>query len=57
MTELRRKQKTAKKEWGKVTHASEKSWEKAKADMDAAVNDVEGAYDKTASHFKEERKE
>ena len=56
MTDLHKKRKAMKKEWRKVKHAVAGTWEKAKADMDAAVQDVEGAYDKAASRFKEERK-
>ena len=52
MTDLRRKQKAAKKEWKEVERAAGSKWDKAKADMDAAVQDVEGAYDKAASRFK-----
>ncbi len=57
MTDLHKKRRAVKKEWRKVEHATATKWEKAKADMDAAVQDVEGAYDKVASRFKEERKE
>jgi hypothetical protein len=55
MTALRAKRKTAKKEWGKVERATASTWEKVKSDMDAAVRDVEGAYDKAASRFKEHK--
>jgi len=55
LTQLREKQKTAKNEWGKVKRATSNTWEKAKAGMDAAVQDVENAYDKAASHFKEHK--
>ena len=53
MTELRKKQKAAKKEWGKVKRATAANWEKVKADMDAAVQAVENTYDKVAARFKE----
>ena len=53
MTELRKKEKAAKREWGKVKRATATKWEKAKAGMDAAVQDMEGAYDKVASRLKE----
>ena len=52
MTKLREKQKTAKQEWDKVKRATSSTWEKAKAGMDAAVQEVENAYDKAASHLK-----
>jgi hypothetical protein len=55
MIELRKIQKVAKKECEKVEHAFASDWGKAKADMDSAVQDVEGAYDKAASHFKEHK--
>ena len=55
MRDLRRKQKAAKKEWMEVKRAAASKWDKAKADMDAAVQDVEGAYDKAASRFKEHK--
>jgi len=55
MRDLRRKQKAAKKEWKEVERAAGSKWDKAKADMDAAVQDVEGAYDKAASRFKEHK--
>jgi chromosome segregation ATPase len=55
MTDLRKKRKVARKEWGKVKRASATTWEKAKADMDAAVQDVESAYEKAASRFKEHK--
>ncbi len=38
-----------------MKRATATNWEKAKADMDAAVQDVESAYDKVASHFKEHK--
>lgn len=53
MTELRKKQEAAKKEWRKVKAAAANKWEKIKAGLDAAVQDVEKAYDKVASRFKE----
>ena len=56
MTELRKKEKAAKKEWGKIKRATANNWEKVKADMDAAVHDVESAYDKVASRLKESTK-
>jgi hypothetical protein len=55
MSDLRRKQKAAKKEWKEVDRAAASKWDKAKADMDAAVQDAQRAYDKAASHFKEHR--
>ncbi len=55
MTELHKKQKSAKKEWGKVKDAAANKWEKVKSDMDAAVQDVEDAYNKVASRFKEHK--
>ncbi len=53
MTELHKKQKNAKKEWGKVKGATAHGWEKAKSDMNAAVQEVENAYKKAISRFKE----
>jgi gas vesicle protein len=55
MAALRKKQKSAKKEWGKVKSAAADKWEKVKSDMDAAVQDVEDAYNKVASRFKEHK--
>ena len=55
MTALHKKQKVAKKEWRKVKRATATNWEKVKAGMDNAVKDVENAYDKTASRFKEHK--
>ncbi len=55
MSDLRRKQKAAKKEWKEVKRAAANKWDKIKADMDAAVQDAEGAYDKAASRLKEHR--
>ena len=55
MTELRKKQKAAKKEWGKVKRTTATKWEKVKADMDAAIHDAENAYEKVASRFKEHK--
>ena len=55
MTELRKKQKSAKKEWGKIKGATARGWEKVKSGMDAAVQDVENAYNKVASRFKEHK--
>ena len=55
MTELREKEKAAKREWRKVKRATADKWEKAKADMDTAVQDIEGAYDKTVSRLKEHK--
>lgn len=52
MTELHKKRMAVKKEWRKVKHATASKWEKAKADMDAAVQGVEDTYDKAASRFK-----
>ena len=53
MTELRKKQKAAKKEWGKVKRATADMWENVKADMDAAIHDVESTYDKVASRLRD----
>jgi chromosome segregation ATPase len=55
MAELGTKQKAAKKEWRKLAHATATDWEKVKAGMDRAVQDVESAYDKAASRFKEHK--
>jgi uncharacterized membrane protein YtjA (UPF0391 family) len=55
MTKLDETQRAAKKEWGKVERATANTWEKAKVDMDAAVQDVENAYNKAASRFKEHK--
>ena len=55
MSDLRRKQKAAKKEWTEVKHAAANKWDKIKADMDAAVQDAEGAYDKAVSRLKEHK--
>jgi hypothetical protein len=55
MTELRRKQKAAKKEWKEVKRAAANKWEKVKSGMDAAVQDMENAYNKAASRFKERK--
>ncbi len=55
MTELHKKQKAAKKKWKEVKHAAANKWEKVKSDMDAAVQDMENAYNKAASHFKERK--
>jgi DNA repair exonuclease SbcCD ATPase subunit len=55
MTGLHKKQKSAKKEWGKVKSAAADKWEKVKSDMNAAVQDVEDAYNKVVSRFKEHK--
>jgi len=55
MAELRRKQNAAKREWSKVQGATASKWEKGKADMDAALQDVESTYDRVASRFKEHK--
>ncbi len=55
MAELREKQRAAKKEWRKVKRTAGNKWEKVKSDMDAAIQDLEKAYDKVASRFKEHK--
>lgn len=55
MAELRTKQKAAQKEWKKVGRATAEDWEKVKSATDAAVRDVESAYEKVASRFKEHK--
>ena len=55
MVALHKKQKAAKKEWRKVKRATAANWEKVKAGMDTAVQDVENAYDKVAARFKEHK--
>lgn len=52
MTALRKKQKVAKTQWNEVKRATAATWEKVKSKMDAAVQDVEKAYDKVAARFK-----
>ena len=52
MTELHKRQKNAKKEWRKVKGATVQGWEKVKSDMNAAVQEVENAYNKVTSRFK-----
>jgi len=55
MAELHKKQKIAKKEWERVKRATANTWEKAKAGMDTAIQEVENAYDKAVSRFKERK--
>ena len=55
MTDLRRKQKGAKRVWKEMQRTAADKWDKVKADMEAAVRGVEGAYDKAASRFKEHK--
>jgi hypothetical protein len=53
MIELLQKQKAAKKEWKSVKRAAGDKWEKVKSDMDAAIQNMEKAYNKLTSRFKE----
>ncbi|MBP1749077.1 MAG: hypothetical protein H6Q52_1616 [Deltaproteobacteria bacterium] len=55
MAELRKKQKAAKREWSKIERATAENWEKVKTDVNALIQDVETAYEKVASRFKEHK--
>ncbi|MGC1402470.1 MAG: hypothetical protein WA974_06025, partial [Thermodesulfobacteriota bacterium] len=55
MAELHKKQKAAKRQWKEVKRGAANKWEKIKSDMDAAVQEVENIYNKTASRFKERK--
>ncbi len=55
MAALHKKQKAAKKEWRKVKRATAANWEKVKAGMDTAVQDVENTYNKVAARLKDHK--
>lgn len=52
MEELKKKQVTAKKKLEELKTASTKTWETLKAEMDAAMEDLNELYEKMISHFK-----
>ncbi len=55
MTDLRKKQKVAKKKWTALKRASVKQWEKVKSETTAAIQDLEDSYEKAVSRFGERR--
>jgi TolA-binding protein len=50
--ELERKRKAAQQEFEKLKNSSREAWQDMKAGIDAAMDNLESAYDKAASHFK-----
>jgi septal ring factor EnvC (AmiA/AmiB activator) len=52
MAELERKREVAHQKLEKLRTSSQAAWVDMKAGIDAALDDLESAYDKAASHFK-----
>ena len=51
-TYLKEQQKAAQSKLKGLSSASKETWEKAKSEADAALDDLKKAYDKAASYFK-----
>ena len=51
-TYLKEQQKAAQSKLKALSSASKETWEKAKSEADAALDDLKKAYDKTVSYFK-----
>ncbi len=52
MSELDQKREVAHQEFEKLRNSSQGAWQDMKAGIDAAMDDLETAYERAASHFK-----